>query len=91
VVGALKCVLDATNHPILICCNLGRHHTGTVIGCLRKLQRWNLTSILEEYRRYAGSKVVSHRNEKRRNLCLEKKDADRLRSGRCPRSPLRQS
>lgn len=27
------------------------------MGCLRKLQRWNLTSIFEEYRRYAGSKV----------------------------------
>ncbi|KAL0491875.1 protein-tyrosine phosphatase [Acrasis kona] len=38
-------------------CNLGRHRTGTVVGCLRKLQRWNLTSILEEYRRYAGTKV----------------------------------
>jgi tyrosine-protein phosphatase OCA1 len=38
-------------------CNLGRHRTGTVIGCLRKLQRWNLTSIFEEYRRFAGSKV----------------------------------
>jgi tyrosine-protein phosphatase OCA1 len=31
--------------------------TGTVIGCFRKLQRWNLTSILEEYRRAAGNKV----------------------------------
>lgn len=31
--------------------------TGTLIGCLRKLQRWNLTSIFEEYRRYAGTKV----------------------------------
>jgi len=30
---------------------------GTVIGCLRKLQRWSLTSIFEEYRRFAGSKV----------------------------------
>lgn len=30
---------------------------GTVIGCMRKLQRWNLTSIFEEYRRHAGSKV----------------------------------
>jgi tyrosine-protein phosphatase OCA1 len=28
-----------------------------VVGCLRKLQRWNLSSILEEYRRYAGAKV----------------------------------
>lgn len=27
------------------------------MGCLRKLQHWNLSSIFEEYRRYAGSKV----------------------------------
>jgi tyrosine-protein phosphatase OCA1 len=32
---------------------------GTVIGCMRKLQRWNLTSIFEEYRRHAGSKARS--------------------------------
>lgn len=30
---------------------------GTVVGCLRKLQKWSLTAIFEEYRRYAGSKV----------------------------------
>lgn len=30
---------------------------GTIVGCLRKLQNWSLTSIFEEYRRYAGSKV----------------------------------
>jgi len=30
---------------------------GVIVGCLRKLQRWNLTAIFEEYRRYAGSKV----------------------------------
>jgi len=35
----------------------GRSRAGTVVGCLRKLQRWNLSSIFEEYRRYAGSKV----------------------------------
>ncbi len=28
------------------------HHTGTVVACLRKLQRWNLTSIFDEYRRF---------------------------------------
>lgn len=27
------------------------------MGCLRKLQRWTISSIFEEYRRYAGSKV----------------------------------
>ena len=36
---------------------MGRHRSGTVVGCYRKLQRWALSSILEEYRRYAGMKV----------------------------------
>eukprot|EP00050_Salpingoeca_kvevrii_P022114 m.121303 g.121303 ORF g.121303 m.121303 type:complete len:166 (-) comp9602_c0_seq4:2328-2825(-) len=57
VLAALQHILQLENYPILICCNLGRHNTGTVVGCLRKLQRWNLTSIFEEYRRFAGSKV----------------------------------
>eukprot|EP00036_Acanthoecidae_sp_10tr_P008039 CAMPEP_0182921400 /NCGR_PEP_ID=MMETSP0105_2-20130417/4123_1 /TAXON_ID=81532 ORGANISM="Acanthoeca-like sp., Strain 10tr" /NCGR_SAMPLE_ID=MMETSP0105_2 /ASSEMBLY_ACC=CAM_ASM_000205 /LENGTH=167 /DNA_ID=CAMNT_0025058919 /DNA_START=313 /DNA_END=813 /DNA_ORIENTATION=- len=57
VVKALKHILSVENYPLLIACNLGRHHTGTVVGCLRKLQRWNLTSILEEYRRFAGGKL----------------------------------
>ena len=35
----------------------GGAQVGIVVGCLRKLQRWNLTSIFEEYRRCAGSKV----------------------------------
>jgi len=35
----------------------GIHETGTVVGCLRKLQQWDLVSILDEYRRYAGSKA----------------------------------
>jgi tyrosine-protein phosphatase OCA1 len=53
----LEQILDRRNYPLAVMCKLGRHRTGTLIGCLRKLQRWNLTSILEEYRRYAGSKV----------------------------------
>lgn len=57
VLEALELILDPKNYPIIVMCNLGRHRTGTVIGCLRKLQRWNLTSIFEEYRRYAGPKV----------------------------------
>ncbi|KAJ1497059.1 tyrosine-protein phosphatase required for protection against superoxide stress (By similarity) [Coelomomyces lativittatus] len=50
-------MLDKARYPLIIMCNLGRHRTGTVVGCFRKLQKWNLTSIFEEYRRYAGSKV----------------------------------
>ncbi|KNC76814.1 tyrosine-protein phosphatase, variant 1, partial [Sphaeroforma arctica JP610] len=58
VVDTMRLALDPKlNYPLMIMCNLGRHRTGTFIGCLRKLQRWNLTSIFEEYRRYAGSKV----------------------------------
>ncbi|KAL2917700.1 tyrosine-protein phosphatase required for protection against superoxide stress (By similarity) [Polyrhizophydium stewartii] len=57
VLESLELMLDPHNYPLIVMCNLGRHRTGTVVGCLRKLQRWNLTSIFEEYRRYAGPKV----------------------------------
>eukprot|EP01119_Soliformovum_irregulare_P018209 TRINITY_DN5535_c0_g1_i1.p1 TRINITY_DN5535_c0_g1~~TRINITY_DN5535_c0_g1_i1.p1 ORF type:complete len:165 (-),score=18.97 TRINITY_DN5535_c0_g1_i1:13-507(-) len=57
VISALKIILDPNNYPLHIMCGLGRHRTGTIVGCLRKLQRWNFTSIFEEYRRYAGNKV----------------------------------
>ena len=56
VLEGLHVLLDPSAYPLLVMCNLGRHRTGTMIGCLRKLQGWNLTSILEEYRRHAGSK-----------------------------------
>lgn len=56
VLEGLRLLLEPARYPLLIMCNLGRHRTGTMIGCLRKLQGWNLTSILEEYRRHAGPK-----------------------------------
>lgn len=54
---ALAHVTNTKNHPIYIHCNKGKHRTGTVIGCLRKLQLWTLSSIFEEYRRFAGIKA----------------------------------
>ncbi|GAA6021903.1 hypothetical protein JCM11491_004787 [Sporobolomyces phaffii] len=57
VLQALDLVLNPHNSPTMIMCAQGRHRTGTCVGCLRKLQHWNLTSILEEYRRFAGPKV----------------------------------
>ncbi|EIW69994.1 tyrosine phosphatase [Tremella mesenterica] len=57
IIRALTLLLDPKTFPVLVCCNMGRHRTGTVVGCYRKLQRWALSSILEEYRRYAGAKV----------------------------------
>lgn len=62
VVEGLRLVLDPSSYPLLVTCNLGRHRTGTLIGCLRKLQHWSLTCVLEEYRRHASSKS-RHLNE----------------------------
>ncbi|CAN6471908.1 unnamed protein product [Victoria cruziana] len=54
---ALKVVLDVRNHPILVHCKRGKHRTGCVVGCLRKLQRWCLSSIFDEYQRFAAAKA----------------------------------
>ncbi|KAL2938959.1 putative tyrosine-protein phosphatase DSP4, partial [Bienertia sinuspersici] len=53
---ALATVLDPRNHPILIHCKSGKHRTGCLVGCLRKLQKWCLLSIFDEYQRFAGVK-----------------------------------
>ncbi|CAL9046481.1 unnamed protein product, partial [Musa banksii] len=34
---ALEVVLDVRNHPLLIHCKRGKHRTGCIVGCLRKL------------------------------------------------------
>lgn len=54
IIKALNLVLDKTAHPLLVCCGMGRHRSGTVVGCTRRLQGWSLASISEEYRRFAG-------------------------------------
>ncbi|KAG9450936.1 hypothetical protein H6P81_010901 [Aristolochia fimbriata] len=32
--------LDVRNHPLLIHCKRGKHQTGSLVGCLRKLQNF---------------------------------------------------
>ncbi|KAI8008368.1 Tyrosine-protein phosphatase DSP1 [Camellia lanceoleosa] len=54
---ALKVVLDVKNHPLLIHCKRGKHRTGCVVGCLRKLQKWCLSSVFDEYQRFAAAKA----------------------------------
>ncbi|CAL9773897.1 unnamed protein product [Musa acuminata subsp. burmannicoides] len=54
---ALRVVLDIRNHPIVIHCKRGKHRTGCLVGCLRKLQRWCLASIFDEYQRFAAAKA----------------------------------
>ena len=55
--NALLHAVDSRNHPLLIHCTKGKHSTGCVIGCLRKLQNWSLASIFDEYARFAGTSV----------------------------------
>lgn len=57
VVNALKQILDVSNLPLLIVSEEGSIKTGIVVACLRKKQKWNLSSIFEEYRRYDGLQV----------------------------------
>lgn len=57
IMEALRVLLDIRNHPILVHCNRGKHRTGCLIGCFRKLQNWCLSSVFEEYVRYAAAKV----------------------------------
>lgn len=56
---ALEIILDVTTHPVLILCTSGVHQTGTLVGCLRKLQYWNITSILQEFRSYGNTRFVN--------------------------------
>ncbi|KAI8092289.1 tyrosine phosphatase family-domain-containing protein [Gilbertella persicaria] len=57
--AALAALLDKRNHPILIHCNKGKHRTGCLVGCLRKIQNWSHTSIFDEYRRFSHPKSRS--------------------------------
>ncbi|KAJ8428031.1 hypothetical protein Cgig2_027637 [Carnegiea gigantea] len=54
---SLICPTDTRNHPVLIHCKRGKHRTGCLVGCLRKLQKWCLSSIFDEYQRFAGVKA----------------------------------
>ncbi|CCH43869.1 putative tyrosine-protein phosphatase [Wickerhamomyces ciferrii] len=43
IIQALNIIVNKNNYPLLVCDNgMGRHRTGTVFGCLRRLQGWNL-------------------------------------------------
>ncbi|GAA5826279.1 hypothetical protein JCM11251_007238 [Rhodosporidiobolus azoricus] len=55
-VAAMSVALDSRNLPMLIHCNKGKHRTGCVVGCMRRLQSWSLTAVFEEYRRYSHPK-----------------------------------
>ncbi len=53
---AFDAMLDVSNYPVHVMCFGGRHRTGTMIGCVRRLQQWHLSAIFEEYQMYATNK-----------------------------------
>jgi len=55
--AALGVVMNPANYPLLIHCNKGKHRTGSVVGCLRKIMGWELEDIFDEYRHYANPKA----------------------------------
>lgn len=54
---SIEMMLDEENYPLLVCDVGGVHVVGMVIGCLRRLTGWNLTSVVSEYRLFAGAKT----------------------------------
>lgn len=60
---SLECIINHDNHPMVIVCATGLHITGTIVGCLRRLQFWSLTSILAEYRSFTGNSKARYANE----------------------------
>ena len=52
---ALRALLDRQNHPLLVHGLRGQQRTGVVVGCLRRLQRWSLSTTFDEYRRHAAT------------------------------------
>jgi len=55
----LEIVLNVDRHPVLLMCSSGVHETGTLVGCLRRLQNYNLTYILEECQSYGSTRYVN--------------------------------
>ena len=51
---AMRYILDPMHHPLLIMSSSGTHQVGTLVGCLRRLERWCLAATLDEYRSYAA-------------------------------------
>lgn len=56
VTEAIKILISPENQPILLHCNRGKHRTGCIVGCIRKLQKWSHSMIFDEYRKFAYPK-----------------------------------
>ena len=60
VIEALDVLLGKSHYPVYVVCTHGKLLTGVVIACLRKLQKWSLVSIYEEFRRFTNARLLEH-------------------------------
>ena len=49
-------MLDSSNYPLYIHCNQGKHRTGCVTACLRRIQRVPIDEVITEYVAYSWPK-----------------------------------
>lgn len=54
---SLQLILHRENYPILVCDVGGVHLVGMIIACLRRIQNWNLNTVITEYRGFATGKI----------------------------------
>ena len=52
----LGVMLDPSNYPMLIHCNKGKHRTGCMTACFRKVTGWTTEACLKEYVKYSTPK-----------------------------------
>jgi tyrosine-protein phosphatase SIW14 len=49
-------ILNPANHPLLLHCNKGKHRTGSIVACIRRLRGWALSAALHEYLLFSAPK-----------------------------------
>lgn len=52
----MQLMLDPRNYPMLVHCNQGKHRTGCMTACFRKICGWSDEAAIEEYVRYSTPK-----------------------------------
>ena len=57
IVQVMKLMTDETKRPILIHCNKGKHRTGCMTACFRKLHGLDDVNVITEYHDYARPKA----------------------------------
>lgn len=54
--AVMRTVMDESKRPLLIHCNKGKHRTGCIVGCIRRLRGWAVSAIVDEYMLFAFPK-----------------------------------